>query len=122
MDSIREIQAQCQADSEFWFATFENPVYQSLPLQTLALCGEAGELANLVKKLVRGDLDPKDDAVVQAIADEVVDVLIYLANVANILNLDLGEGYDIKREFNSRRFTRDGGTGDPVFNSDGEGS
>jgi NTP pyrophosphatase (non-canonical NTP hydrolase) len=52
----------------------------------LGLAGEAGEVANKVKKLIRdGALDK------EAVAQEMGDVLWYLAALATDLGLDLGQ-------------------------------
>lgn len=51
---------------------------------TLAICGEAGELANLVKKLWRGDDVDRD-----LIRDEIADIRIYLEHLSRHLDLDL---------------------------------
>lgn len=42
---------------------------------TNALCGEAGEAANIAKKMVRGDALP--EGAYDALADEMADVIIY---------------------------------------------
>src|SRR5688500_17210763 len=50
----------------------------------LAICGEAGELANLIKKVWRGDaVDPGD------IQNEIADIRIYLEHLARHLDIDL---------------------------------
>lgn len=54
---------------------------------TLGLVGEAGEIANKVKKLLRGDPDPR--MIEAAIKDELGDVLWYLAELANELCVSL---------------------------------
>lgn len=54
----------------------------------LALCGEAGELANIVKKEWRGDNDP---AFREKLADELGDVYAYLRLNALAHGLDLDE-------------------------------
>ena len=57
----------------------------------LALCGEAGELANLIKKAWRGDrIDILD------IADELADVRVYLEHLARVLGVDLDEACERK--------------------------
>ncbi len=50
----------------------------------LAICGEAGELANLIKKGWRGD-----DVSPDAIRDELADIRIYLEHLASHLGIDL---------------------------------
>lgn len=52
----------------------------------LAICGEAGELANLIKKGWRGDdIDPA------AIRDELADIRIYLEHLSRHLGIDLDQ-------------------------------
>jgi NTP pyrophosphatase (non-canonical NTP hydrolase) len=53
----------------------------------LGLAGEAGELANKVKKLLRGDANR--DELVDGIKSEMGDVLWYLAALAEDLGVDL---------------------------------
>lgn len=93
---------QCLADSELWFPAKAH----SLVHHTLALCGEAGELANLVKKLDRGDLDIKDASVRHKVMMETTDVYVYNLNIAGLLGLDLERSYEIVRGENMRRFAR----------------
>jgi len=76
----------------------------SLAHHTLALCGEAGEVANLVKKIQRGSLDPDDPAVRRDLENEVADVFIYLLNLVAILKMNLGKRYMDKQKFNQKRF------------------
>ena len=56
---------------------------------TLGLVGEAGEIANKVKKVLRGDYGR--DALRAPLAGELGDVLWYVAMLARELDLDLGE-------------------------------
>lgn len=52
----------------------------------LALCGEAGELANLIKKEWR---DGASDARDEEIAEEIADVAIYLHHLARTRGVDI---------------------------------
>lgn len=109
---LDEMIAQCTADSVRWF-----PEAQDLPTMTLAMCGEAGEVANLVKKIVRGSLtteeamDPEtmSDMEKDTLQEEIVDVLIYLCNIMGLQELrgiDWKQIWDDKRAFNEDRFGR----------------
>lgn len=56
-----------------------------------AVMGELGELANLRKKIERGDFPPEKQAEVQQmLADEIADVGCYLDLLALCLDIDLG--------------------------------
>ncbi len=57
----------------------------------LAICGEAGELANLVKKIWRGDEVKCED-----LRDEIADIRIYLEHIARHLRFDLDEACERK--------------------------
>ena len=56
----------------------------------LGLVGEAGEVANKVKKLIRDGPDNRPDTWREDIASEIGDVLWYCAALATDLNLTLG--------------------------------
>jgi len=62
-----------------------------LSFLTLAICGEAGELANLIKKLWRGDEVDQDQ-----IRDEVADIRIYLEHISRHLRIDLDRACEQK--------------------------
>ena len=66
------------------------PEEHSLTYPALGLAGEAGEVANKVKKLIRDGIDPDTyDAKRAEIADEVGDVLWYIAALCKELRVDL---------------------------------
>lgn len=121
--TLQEIVAQCMRDSATWFPdkAFD------LAFQTLSLCGEAGELANKVKKVERGS-DPAND-LFPGIVEEAIDTFIYLMDVFAILGVDPEEAYHAKRATNFRRFEPDPttvgsgrpGVSGPVSSSPGEG-
>ncbi|MFN9631777.1 MAG: nucleoside triphosphate pyrophosphohydrolase family protein [Cyanobacteriota bacterium] len=62
-----------------------NPVYP-----TLGLCGEAGEVADKVKKVLRDNGGQFSEELRADLALELGDVLWYLARLASELELDLG--------------------------------
>ena len=57
----------------------------------LGMAGEAGEVANKVKKLVRDGLEKQPDDWRQQIASEIGDVLWYCAALAHDLNIPLAQ-------------------------------
>ena len=57
----------------------------------LGLAGEAGEIANKVKKIIRDDGGILQPGVRDALKDELGDVLWYIAGVARALSADLNE-------------------------------
>ncbi len=58
---------------------------------SLELCGEAGELANLEKKLWKGKTIP-----MESVQDEAADVMIALMNYANARGINLADAVNIK--------------------------
>ena len=73
-----------------------------------AMCGEAGETANLAKKLRRGEYVPLED-----IADEIADTVIYADLLAASLGITLGDAVVAKfnktsRKIGSSEFLTDG--------------
>ena len=97
---LNEIVDQCLEDSKEWFPTRVT----DLGYLTVCLAGEVGEFANLIKKAMRGTHDIGDEEFFTEMAFEVIDIFIYLANIAGALNLNLEELYKIKREVNYERF------------------
>jgi len=61
----------------------------NLPYTTLGLCGESGEVAEKVKKLMRDDFGVLTDERREAIANELGDVLWYLQATAMELGYTL---------------------------------
>jgi len=91
----------CLEDSKRWFPGETNG---DLVHHTLSMAGEVGEVANIVKKIQRGDLKLSDAVVLHDLREEVVDVFIYLLNLAGILNIDLYKGFAAKRAINEKRW------------------
>ncbi len=58
---------------------------------TLGLCGETGEVAEKIKKIIRDNSGVADQARIDDIKKELGDVLWYLAQVATELNLSLDD-------------------------------
>ena len=66
------------------------PEQYKITYPALGLVGEAGEVANKVKKLIRDGPDKRPDTWREDIASEIGDVLWYCAALADDLNLTLG--------------------------------
>lgn len=64
------------------------PSAKTVSYMTLGLAGEAGEIANKVKKLIRDEDTPERR---EAIAAELGDVLWYVAGLATVLGHDLSK-------------------------------
>ena len=110
MSSITATEYQRQAAETAIF-----PKHQALEYLTLGLTGEAGEIANKVKKLIRdgADVEGYNDKLNQ-IANELGDVLWYCAMLANELDANLGRIMEANLYKLADRKTRGviGGSGD----------
>lgn len=102
--TIQQIIKQCGQDSKRWFPKTAN----DLGFMVLALCGETGEIANIVKKILRGSLDLKDAKTRNLLTMEVADAFTYLMDVCDLLGIDIEKAYNIKRLENERRFSQNG--------------
>jgi len=103
LTTLAEIVQQCHDDSIRWFPECHEVIHH-----TLGLTGEAGEFANKVKKLHRGTDDIHDARTRYELVMELADVLIYTANIAALLKVDLAKAYAQKRMINERRFGNSG--------------
>lgn len=65
------------------------PTDLALEYLSLGLCGEAGELANKVKKVLRGDTDR--DALEAGIKHELGDILWYLSELCSEMGVSFEE-------------------------------
>ena len=81
---------------------------------TLGLAGEAGEISNKVKKIIRDKGSVVDDVTRHDIKDELGDVLWYVAQVATEFKLSLEEiaGSNIEKLASRAQRNRIQGSGD----------
>lgn len=99
------LQRQIEQDSEKYFPEVAiNPLYLAC-----ALAGEAGEICNDVKKWYRYGFDEnfagaEESGHLEAVKQELPDVLIYLCMMATHLGVDLQEEYEKKREHNNAKY------------------
>jgi NTP pyrophosphatase (non-canonical NTP hydrolase) len=68
----------------------------------VSVVGEVGELANITKKIVRGDIT-YDDAK-ENITEEVVDIFIYVIKLCYQIGIDVEKSYLEKLKINEVRF------------------
>ena len=67
------------------------PREQAIIYPTLGLTGEAGEVANKVKKIIRDGSDSKDEKLVSEIKAEIGDCLWYIAVLASDFGIKLSD-------------------------------
>ncbi|MFH8080337.1 MAG: MazG nucleotide pyrophosphohydrolase domain-containing protein [Candidatus Aenigmatarchaeota archaeon] len=111
---IKEIQdLQKRFDMEyfknFWEAEDEKSKIEKLQYLVVALTGEIGEYANIVKKISRdlttlgiNTLDERKNE----LTEELIDCFIYIIITANLLGMDLEKEYLKKMEKNKQRFQK----------------
>lgn len=97
---------QCVSDSTRWFPGKA----QRIENLVLAVAGEVGEVANIVKKVVRGSITMEEAIRVHNLPEEIIDTLIYLCNLMGakeFAGIDWEDIWRRKREYNESRFTRE---------------
>jgi NTP pyrophosphatase (non-canonical NTP hydrolase) len=96
--------SKARINSERWFpATHEERDMKLDVFYALGLAGEAGEVANAVKKVHRDGPTPER---IGDVAAELADVFTYLMLLADELDVDLITEFDQKVEFNKARWDR----------------
>ena len=77
---------------------------------TIALTGELGEFANIIKKITRdrrkGIIEEPAEEMIDKLKEELTDCSIYLIILSNILEMDIEKEYLKKTEFNCKRFQK----------------
>lgn len=82
----------------------QNPgVMWNVAYLALALNGEAGEVANAVKKIIR---DGHSDAMLNNLREEIVDVCIYVAMLVEALNMNFDYEFQLKQAVLEGRFQK----------------
>lgn len=97
---VAKMALQANSDSKRWFPNTANDI----GFTALCLAGETGEVANEVKKVVRGTADMGDAATRLAIWMELADVFTYLLDLSAMVGCDLEKAYYAKRAHNEKRF------------------
>lgn len=99
----KEFDGKHKANFE-WNVKVTDSNIEMLEFLLVSLTGEVGEVANIVKKIARGDFkleEKKTD-----IEEELADVFIYLLKLSYQLNIDLESAYVKKMEKNRERFLK----------------
>jgi NTP pyrophosphatase (non-canonical NTP hydrolase) len=108
-----ELKDICRMQSEFDSAhkskeRWDEPITKdNLPLlEHLLVClvGEVGECANLVKKVVRGDLSY--EVAREDLGGELADTFIYLIKICSQTGVDLEREFLQRLEYNRKRFKK----------------
>lgn len=95
--------------NEYQQAAIETAIFphdREIPYLALALCGEAGEVADKIKKVLRDKSGRFYAPDIHAIADELGDVLWYAANLAHVLGYKLSDIARFNMEKISSRMER----------------
>lgn len=85
-----------------WARAAESEPDAVLQFLLVALLGELGEMANLIKKVARGDCTLND--IQKEMRSELADVFIYVIKMADQANINLEEAFLNKLEYNEVRF------------------
>ena len=75
----------------------------------IALTGEMGEFANLVKKISRErkiTMEVPSKEMMESLKEELIDCFIYIIILSNILEVDIEKEYLKKTELNHQRFKK----------------
>lgn len=87
-----------------WSTRVDESHLEMLEFLMLGLMGEVGELANLIKKIIRGDFEL--EAKKKEIEEEIVDIFIYLIKLCYQMDFDLEKGYSDKLKINVKKFEK----------------
>lgn len=107
---IKEIiELQKQFDSQHigkfnWHEQIDEEHLEMLNFLMIALTGEVGETANIIKKINRGDCSLQ--AQKENLEEEIVDIFIYVIKLVYQLDMDIEQGYIKKMKKNKERFMK----------------
>lgn len=100
----RKFDARHRSRGRSWAQRIDQQHVNVLLELTVALTGEVGELANIVKKIARGDFTL--EARKPELASELADIFVYVLKLAGQLGIDLEAEYKDKMKLNEERFKR----------------
>ena len=90
-----------------WEGSSDKEILERLKYVTIALSGEVGEFANIVKKALRKDFPGgamPDDEKMEKLREELTDVFIYTILASRVLKVDLEDAYFKKVKELEERF------------------
>lgn len=96
------------SESRGWFfhkAKNRKDFISKLQYDSIALAGEVGEFANIVKKILRSGEHPSEE-MMQRLREELTDVFIYVILTSSLLNFDLEKEYLATLRKNENRFQK----------------
>lgn len=96
--ALTVLAGEMRANSQRWFPQIHDGSVNLHDFYLLGMLGEAGEVANVVKKHIRGS----DGG--EGIGAELADVLTYLLLLADELGVDIVAEYEAKVVVNERRW------------------
>lgn len=111
---LKELQEFQEEFDKKYFWSWKNPKNEEERLKfleyvTIALAGEFGEFANVIKKMMRDHRSlkalPKKEYL-EKLKEEITDCFLYILITANILHMDLEKECLKKIEFNEKRFEK----------------
>ena len=89
LTDISDLAKRCHANSAQWFPHNHTDERLAVTHCTLGLAGEAGEVANKVKKLYGYTVEQQPAELRQAVIEELVDTLIYDLVLLDLLGADI---------------------------------
>ncbi len=107
-DIIEEQRQFSERHGWHWKVEDMEKMIKRLEYGTIAMTGEMGEFANIVKKVIR-DREaniPIDSKMFDYLREELVDVFIYVMLMSVSLGMDLESGWKAKKAKNEERFKR----------------
>jgi NTP pyrophosphatase (non-canonical NTP hydrolase) len=105
--NLKELAQEARQNSERWFGAVHDDDQALVPLAchyTLGMVGEAGEVANVVKKWLRHPETASLGQLGEDLELELADVFIYLLLLADEVGVDLEAAYAKKRDINEGRW------------------
>lgn len=107
MDLSQIINMQREFDNKHygnfrWNEEINEDNIEMLEYLVLALAGEVGETANIVKKIIRGDFSFREKK--SELETEIIDIFIYIIKLAYQMDIDIENVYLQKLKYNQRKF------------------